>query len=148
MELDYQEGIELWRAGDPEAARDALRYALQGFGENLWVHVALGQIALGEFRDPALARGHFGYAFELSQRALPPGFAGRLPLHRPANRPLYDAIDGLSSCFEALGQPAEAARLRTRAAELAGDRRPARSPTEHDRGETRARKRHEPPDSH
>src|SRR3954467_5862964 len=38
MELDYQEGIELWEAGDPDSARDALRYALQGCGDNLWVH--------------------------------------------------------------------------------------------------------------
>src|SRR4051812_50190199 len=81
-ELDYEEGIELWKAGDPESARDALRYALQGCGDNLWVHVALGRIALQDFQDPTLARGHFGYAFELSQRALPPGFAGRLPRDR------------------------------------------------------------------
>src|SRR5271170_3208119 len=61
MELDYEEGIALWREGDVEAARDALRYALQGCGDNLWVHVALGRIALEEFRDASLARGHFGY---------------------------------------------------------------------------------------
>src|SRR5262245_25755851 len=65
MELDYAEGIELWSAGDAEAARDALRYALQGCGDNLWVHVALGRIALEAFGDPALARGHYGYAVEL-----------------------------------------------------------------------------------
>ncbi len=50
--LDYEEGIELWKEGDPESARDALRYALSACHENLWVHVALGQIALAEFRDP------------------------------------------------------------------------------------------------
>src|SRR3954447_9256659 len=64
-ELDYQEGLELWKAGDPEEARDALRYALGACRDNLWVHVTLGKIALREFKDPALARGHFGYAFEL-----------------------------------------------------------------------------------
>src|SRR3954447_330196 len=51
MELDYEEGMELWREGDVEAARDALRFALQGCGDNLWVHVALGRIALQEFND-------------------------------------------------------------------------------------------------
>jgi len=51
MELDYQEGIELRKAGDPESARDALRYALQGCGDNLWVHVALGQLALQDFQE-------------------------------------------------------------------------------------------------
>ncbi len=69
MELDYAEGIELLQAGDVEAARDALRYALQGCGDNLYVHVALGRIALEEFREPALARGHYGYAYELAERA-------------------------------------------------------------------------------
>jgi len=60
MELDYEEGLELIRAGDFEAAQDALRYALQGCGDNLWVHVALGRIALHEFREPALARVRAG----------------------------------------------------------------------------------------
>jgi tetratricopeptide (TPR) repeat protein len=124
MELDYAEGIALWREGDVEAARDALRYALQGCGDNLWVHVALGRIALEEFRDPALARGHFGYAFELAQRALPPGFSGRLPSGRPANRPFYGAIDGLAACYDALGQRAEAAGLRDLAKRLSGGDRP------------------------
>jgi hypothetical protein len=121
MELDYEEGIELWKAGDPESARDALRYALQGCGDNLWVHVALGRIALQDFHDPSLARGHFGYAFELAQRAVPSGFTGRLPRHRPANRPFFDAIDGLAACYDALGNPGEAARLRALAARLAGE---------------------------
>jgi hypothetical protein len=122
MELDYAEGIELWEAGDPEAARDALRFALQGCGDNAWVHVALGRIALSDDHDPTLARGHFGYAYELAQRALPPGFSGRLPRHRLANRPFYDAIDGLISCYEALGRPREAAELREHAVRLSGDR--------------------------
>jgi hypothetical protein len=124
MELDYEEGMALWGEGDIESARDALRFALQGCGDNLWVHVALGQIALKEFKDPTLARGHFGYAFELAQRALPPGFAGRLPRLRPANRPFYEAIDGLVACYEALGNPAEAAKLRGLAHRLAGGDRP------------------------
>ncbi|WP_422931248.1 hypothetical protein [Singulisphaera sp. PoT] len=123
MELDYAEGIELREAGDPEAARDALRYALQGCGDNLWVHVALGRIALEEFNDPALARGHFGYGFELAQRAIPPGFDGRLPRHRLANQPFYDAIDGLIACYEGLGKPEEAADLRNLAASLLGEGR-------------------------
>ena len=53
-ELDYQEGIELWKAGDPESARNALRYALSAYHDNIWIHVALGQIALDEFHDAAL----------------------------------------------------------------------------------------------
>src|SRR4051812_3811188 len=120
MELDYEEGIEIWKAGDPEGARDALRYALQGCGDNLWAHVALGRIALQDFHDPALARGHFGYAFELANRAIPADFNGRLPRDRVANRPFFDAIDGLASCYEALGKPHESAPLRELAARLGG----------------------------
>lgn len=121
MELDYEEGLELRREGDSEGARDALRYALQGCGDNMWVHVALGRIALEDFNDPGLARGHFGYAFELAQKAIAGDFNGRLPREHPANRPLYDAIDGLITCYEKLAQPAPAVELRELAARwLAG----------------------------
>lgn len=122
MELDYIEGVELRREGDPEGARDALRYALQGCGDNLWVHVALGWVALEDFRDPTLARGHFGYGFELGRRAIPADFSGRLPLQRPSNRPFYDAIDGLIACYTALDQADKAAELRALADRWASGR--------------------------
>lgn len=128
MELDFEEGIELRKAGDPEAARDALRFALQGCGDNLWVHVGLGWIALEDFKDPTLARGHFGYAYELAQRALPGGFNGRLPRHRPANRPFFDAIEGLAACYDALSMPQESADLRLLAGRLSGERRASTQP--------------------
>jgi hypothetical protein len=112
VDLDYQEGLEIWKAGDPEGARDALRHALSACHDNLWVHVALGQIALQEFRDPTLARGHFGYAVELAQRALQPGFTGRVPRDHPNNRPFYEALAGLIECLQALGQAKDAGRLR------------------------------------
>jgi hypothetical protein len=128
MELDYAEGLELWKAGDLEAARDALRFALQGCGDNLWVHVALGRIALDEDNDPTLARGHFGYAFELAERALPPGFNGRLPRGREANRPFYEAVEGLAACYEALRKPSQAAAVRAQAARLAGEGPPGHRP--------------------
>ncbi len=116
MELDYAEGIEIWEAGDPEAACDALRYALGGCGDNLWVHVALGKIALEAFNDAELARGHFGYAFELAYRALPRDFRGRLPSASPKNAPIYDAVEGLARCYEAMDLPSEAVPLRKMAA--------------------------------
>ncbi len=109
---DYEEGLELWRAGDPEGARDALRYALSACHENLWIHVALGKIALEEFQDPSLARGHFGYAVDLARRALPPSCSGRLPPNRPSNRPFYEALEGLIRCLEALGRRDDCRGLR------------------------------------
>jgi Flp pilus assembly protein TadD len=122
-ELDFEEGIELWKAGDPESARDALRYALSACHDNIRAHVALGQIALSEFRDPSLARGHFGYAFELVHRSLPPGFAGRLAPQRAANRPFYDAAAGLAECLKALGKVEDGEWLRRLVERLSGGSR-------------------------
>ncbi len=121
MEPDYEEGMELWKAGDPESARDALRYALSECGDNLWIHTALGRIALEEFHDPSLAHGHFGYTVQLVRKALPPQFAGRLPAHRPNNRPFFEAIDGLLQCLEALGQHDDCRNLRSFRDQLSGD---------------------------
>jgi hypothetical protein len=115
MELDYAEGIELRKEGDPEGAVDALRYALQGCGDNMWVHCALGWLALEDFNDPSLARGHFGYGFELALKAIPRGFDGLLPRDHPANLPLYDAINGLIVCYEKLNEPELAEELKVQA---------------------------------
>jgi hypothetical protein len=112
VQPDYEEGLELWRAGDPEGARDALRYALSACHENVWIHVALGKIAWEEFHDPSLARGHFGYAVDLARRTIPPSFSGRLPPDRPSNRPFYEALDGLIQCLEALGRREDCRGLR------------------------------------
>jgi hypothetical protein len=109
---DYEEGLEAWKAGAVDEARAALRYALDGCGENLWIHVALGRIALEVDNNLALARGHFGYAFELVRGAVPPEFRGVLPADRHANRPLYTAIDGLLACAEREGRIAELQELR------------------------------------
>ncbi len=95
----------------PRRLRDALRYTLQACPANLWVHVALGRIALDEFSDPVLARGHFGYAVELARKVLPASFTGRLPRERPANAPFYDAVEGLIRCFRAQSMPREAESL-------------------------------------
>jgi hypothetical protein len=111
LEPDYQEGLELWHAGEPEEARDALRYTLQVCPANLWVHVALGRIAFDEFKDPVLARGHFGYVVELARKVLPTAFSGHLPRDRPANAPFYDAVEGLVRCFRAQALSREADSL-------------------------------------
>ena len=111
-ELDYAEGMEIWEAGDPEDARDALRFALSACRDNLWVHVALGQIALREFNDPQLALGHFGYAVELASLVVTPQFKGKLLPNRRNNRPVFDAIEGMIECYEKQGKPKDAARYR------------------------------------
>ncbi|QDV36734.1 tetratricopeptide repeat protein [Tautonia plasticadhaerens] len=117
---DYEEGMELWKAGDPEGARDALRFALEGCGDNLWIHVALGKIALEADKDYNLARGHFGYAFELVERALPKSVEVRLPRKLPGNKPFFEAAEGLASCYEGMSRRQEADRVRRQADRLAG----------------------------
>lgn len=119
-EPDYEEGLEIWKAGEPEEARDALRFALSACRDNLWVHVALGQIALRESNDAQLAIGHFGYVLELANHVIPPRFSGTLPPTRRNNRPLFDALDGLIECFEKLKKPQEAARYRAQRKAWAG----------------------------
>ncbi len=117
--LDYEEGMELWKAGDPEGARDALRYALEACHDNLWVHVALGRLALQESRDRKLAQTHFMRAVDLGRRALPKGFTGRLPRDRPNNQPFFDALEGLAECMTAAGLKNESAQLKATIARLA-----------------------------
>jgi hypothetical protein len=117
--LDYEEGLELWKAGDPEGARDALRYALEACHDNLWVHVALGRLALAEYRDRRLAQTHFMRAVDLGRRALPKGFNGRLPRDRPDNQPFFDALEGLAECMAAAGMKNESEQLRAMSARLA-----------------------------
>ncbi len=118
---DYEEGLEALRAGEPEEAVEMLRYALNGCPDNLWIHAALGRIALKETKDPTLARGHFGYALELVLRILPRDFTGRLPRNRPANAPLYDALEGLIASVDTLKLPAESRDLRGLLARLSGE---------------------------
>lgn len=113
---DYEEAMILLDEGDDEEATEALRYALGACRDSLWLHVALGRIALTRRNDPELARGHFGYAFELVEAGLPRDFDGYLPRSHPANMPLYETIDGLAACYEALGQHRDARALRDRAA--------------------------------
>lgn len=109
---DYSEGLEVWAAGEPDEAREILLHALEGCASNLWIHTALGQLALQAGDNPSLARGHFGYAFELVRAAIPPGFTGRLARTEAANRPLYEAVEGLIAALLRLGQMVEAEEIR------------------------------------
>ena len=117
---DYEEGIELWKEGDPESARDALRYALSACHANLWAHVALGRIALADFRDPTLRAAISAMRLSWASVALPRDFSGRLAPDRPANRPFYEALDGLVECLEGAGPAGECEVLRKMRARLSG----------------------------
>jgi hypothetical protein len=108
---DYEEAMEVCRAGEVEEARDILRYALEGCSENVWIHSALGKLALEADKNLDLARGHFGYACELVQKALPQPFRGRLPERLVANTPFYQALEGLIACAHQQGDRRQAQEL-------------------------------------
>jgi hypothetical protein len=89
--------------------------------------VALGRIALETERDANLARGHFGYAVDLVLAALPPNGRATLPPDSPANRPAFEAVEGLVRSFETLGQPREAAEVRALGQSWRGSPGPGRN---------------------
>ncbi|MBX9788835.1 MAG: hypothetical protein K2Y37_07950 [Pirellulales bacterium] len=90
-------------AGELEIASDELRWLLGGCGEFVVGHRLLGEIALLE-GDLPLARGHFGYAFELAVAAIKRQRChGPLPYARPANQAFFEAAKGLAHCLKELG---------------------------------------------
>ena len=85
-------------------AVDELRWLLEGCRGLLEAHRLLGEVALGD-NDLALARGHFGYAYELGMAAIPrDGLPGPLPYVQPANQPLFEAGKGLAWCLMQQGE--------------------------------------------
>jgi hypothetical protein len=94
-EDDIRACQDMIAAGESEVARDELRWLLQGCSDNMAIHVLLGEIAAAE-KDDALARGHFGYAYQIGQRALGrSGLRGILPAEVAANQSLFAAGKGL-----------------------------------------------------
>lgn len=105
---DLEEVREMIEAGETEIATDELRYLLSGCTEMIAAHVLLGQLAVeSEEVKPSeleLARGHFGYAFQLGEKALAVGNCpGPLRGSEPINAPWYEAARGLAWCFEKQG---------------------------------------------
>jgi hypothetical protein len=94
-ENDVRAAQEMIAMGEAEVARDELRWLLQGCSDNMTIHVALGEIAASE-NDYVLARGHFGYAYQIGQSAIRrSGLRGTLPADVPANRSFFAATKGL-----------------------------------------------------
>jgi len=92
-------------AGEIDIAVDELRWLLSGCSDSMEAHLLLGSLALSEDHDLPLARGHFGYAYQLGMKAL--RRAGRpapLPYRLPANRSFFEAGKGLAHCLKELGQ--------------------------------------------
>ena len=103
---DIEEVQQMITAGELEIARDELLYLVSDCRAFLEAHNLLGELALEE-EDISLARGHFGFAYEIGLDSLPAGFRGTLPAKRDYNRAFFLAGRGLARCLIARGQTKE-----------------------------------------
>ena len=101
-------------AGELDVAIDELRWLLNGCPEFVEAHQLLGELALAE-GDTRLARGHFGYAYDLGFAALPADdWPGTLPFRHPGNRAFLTAAKGLALCLYQLAEPGRAREIAER----------------------------------
>ena len=108
---DMEEVYAMLDSGEIDVAVDELRWLLEACSQLLEAHKLLGEVALAD-GDPELARGHFGYAYELGLKAIPRGqLPGPLPYARPANRAFFEAGKGLAWCLHRLGESKLAAEV-------------------------------------
>ncbi|MGE5195529.1 MAG: hypothetical protein ACM3U2_23805 [Deltaproteobacteria bacterium] len=103
---DLDEVHQMIAGGELEIARDELLYLVSDCRGFLEAHNLLGELALEE-NDLALARGHFGFAYEIGLDSLPKGFRGLLPAKTDYNRPFFLAGRGLARCLISRGKRAE-----------------------------------------
>ncbi len=101
---DIEEVEKMIAAGETEIALDELRWLLSECRDFLAAHKLLGDLALaaGDFR---LARGHYGYAYQLGIAAIDrAGTIDALPSDRAANQAFFAAGQGLVNCLTKLGK--------------------------------------------
>lgn len=103
-----QEDIEEVRimiaAEEHEIATDELRWLLAECHDFIEAHKLLGDLALAG-SDFKLARGHYGYAYQIGIKAIDAaGPISSLPYRHEANRAFFDAGRGLVRCLEKLGK--------------------------------------------
>lgn len=94
---DLEEVREMIAAGEIEIAVDELRWLLGDCSEFIDAHRLLGEAAMVD-SDWALARGHFGVAYQLGVKAVG---ASRsvLPYRLAANQSFHEAAKGLIWCL-------------------------------------------------
>lgn len=98
--------------GETEVAFDELRWLLSGCPDCLEAHLLLGELAVSEKNDVQLARGHFGYAYQLGLRAWRrAGDPTPVPYSQPANRTFHESGRSLAWCLEKLGKPVMATEI-------------------------------------
>jgi tetratricopeptide (TPR) repeat protein len=101
---DIREVEGMIAAGETEIAQDELRWLLSECHDFLIAHKLLGDLALAG-GDVKLARGHFGYAYQIGVQAINRAkIVGTLPADRAANQEFFAAGRGLAICMIKLGK--------------------------------------------
>lgn len=102
---DLEEVLLMIEAGESDIALDELRWLLSGCAEFLAAHVLLGELARA-MNDIPLARGHYGAGYQLGLQTLRRANMPKPLLYaQPANKPFFEAGQGLAWSLETLGKP-------------------------------------------
>jgi tetratricopeptide (TPR) repeat protein len=115
---DIEEVHKMIADGEAEFAQDELRWLLDECHDFLEAHTLLGDLALAE-NDVKLARGHYGYAYQLGLRAIEQAKdATCISCNIPANQPFFRAGKGLVHCLLKMGKRGLAQDVAKRLVEL------------------------------
>lgn len=95
---DVDEVREMMAEEEFDIARDELLYLVSDCSGFLEAHNLLAELAL-EDNEIAIARGHFGFAFETVLDILPLGFSGKIRASEPQNKHFFEAGCGLARCL-------------------------------------------------
>lgn len=102
---DVDEVRHMIEMGEYDVALDELRWLLNGCGDCIEAHRLLGELALLN-HDARLARGHFGYAYEIGIAAIDrQRGSGPYPYERAANQAFLECGKGLARCLSELEKP-------------------------------------------
>ena len=92
-------------AGEHDVAIDELRWLLGNEHEMIEAHFLLGKLAVEAIDDIPLARGHFGFGYQMGMKALRRAKMPKpVPALHPANRLFFDCGRGLVWCLHNLGK--------------------------------------------
>jgi hypothetical protein len=115
---DIAEVQEIIAAGEHEIAQDELRWLLSECHDFLAAHKLLGDLAW-EAGDVRLARGHFGYAYQLGLGAVDRASQVKsLPYRHAANQAFFEAGRGVMMCLLKMGQRRTAQQVTQRLLQL------------------------------
>ena len=103
---DLEEVRLMIDSGEFDVAEDELRWLLSGCSDCVDAHLLLGGIAVNHRNDVSLARGHFGYAYQLGLTAWRrAGEPTPVPFAQPANQTFFEAGRALAWCLRQLEMP-------------------------------------------